>query len=138
MRIGAAARGVNWFVGVALGAIDADSLGTLNPLPVQPPLGVAQIVALGAGVEIVSSDFDAIGVDALRGVGLIVALGTSKRPRRCEVVGETEAVEIGVDAEDALALGVSVAARRGVVVDSGVEVAAADGAAVAVVDVPPA
>ena len=82
----------------------------------------------------------AIGEVAALGRGDGVALGTSNRPRRCAAVGEADDAGIGV--EVAAAAGANVAAVRGVIVGCGVEVvgaadavAAADGAAVAVVDV---
>ena len=62
-------------------------------------------IAMAAGVALGV----AVALNAVSGVG--VALGTSNRPRRCDVGGETEAVEIGVDTADALAVGASVAAR---------------------------
>ena len=95
VRIGEAGRGVNCFAGVALGAIDAGRSAGFD--------------ANGVGVEVSVALGVAVALNAVSGVG--VALGTSNRPRRCDVVGETEAVEIGVDTADALAVGASVAAR---------------------------
>ena len=135
---------------------DADSCGTLMPLPVQPSFGDAPTVALGepevegigstlcgwnlcacdlsfprvispcgepvgasgdpsgGGVTLVdgvvsfaTGEFAAAG----RGVALVavrgdgVALGTSKRPWRCDAVGETAGGEIAGDVAAAVAAG---------------------------------
>ena len=70
------------------------------------------LAAVGCGV--------ALGI--VRGDG--VALGTSKRPRRCDAAGGTDADETGENVADAAALGAIVAARRGGVVDGGTALAA--------------
>ena len=90
-RIAAAGRGVNGLSGVTLGGIGADSLGALNPLPFQPPFGGALMVALGAAegtaIEpVVAGDRVVVGFDC--GIRVGDTFGTSKRPRRCDGVGE--------------------------------------------------
>ena len=92
-------------------------------------VATGELTAVGCGV--------ALGI--VRGDG--VALGTSKRPRRCAAVAEPDGDETGEEVADAAAAGATGAARRGGVVDNGaavatgVAVAAAVGAGVALVDV---
>jgi len=110
-RIGAAGRGVNW----------------------------GDFVALGEGAEVDSTGFDANGVGvelaAARGVG--VALGTSKRPRRCDAVGDENADgdEVGVEVADDVGDCSNRARLCGVITVSGVHSVRAAGVAVAGADV---
>ena len=88
--IGAAVRGVICLGGVALGEAEE------------------------TGIEAVVGDMAALGFDCSIGVG--DAFGTSKRPRRCDGVGEVIGVDVAAGAE----LGATVAARRGAIVCAGV------------------
>jgi hypothetical protein len=91
-----------------------------------------------------SGEVEAGACDVAPGVerGDGVALGTSRRPRRCDAIGETAGVETGVNIADGAAVGATVAARcAGIIVDSGLEAAAgvafavAEGAAAAPAEV---
>ncbi len=84
-------------------------------------LGVGDLWAAGLGV--------ALG--AIRGDG--VALGTSKRPRRCDAVGEIAADEAGVARANGVDVGATVAAFLGVIFGCGVAVETADATGVSVV-----
>ena len=88
-------------------------------MPFGPPFGDAPIVALG---EIEGTRIGVVGagvVTALAfdcGIGVGDAFGTSKRPRRCDGVGEVGGDETAVAAE----VGATVAVWRGVIVCVGV------------------
>ena len=107
-------------VDVGLGARDAGPWEPLIPLPVPPPFDLGDAGVTSGGVEgtvsLATGVFDAvacgvgvaIGRAALAGnCGVGVAFGTSKRPRRCDGVGEIIGVEVGY----AVAVGAMVAAR---------------------------
>lgn len=83
---------------------------------------------------VVSGELAAVGCAVALGIfrGGSVALGTSNRPRRCDGVDETDE-----EGADAAAVGATVAAGRGGVVENGVALATgvAVGAAVALGDV---
>jgi len=102
------------------GVIGAPSGGGVICLEGIVSLAAGEFGALGDGVEVGAFCGDA------------VALGTNNRPRRCDIVGEADADEIGAEVADA---GASVPAGRTVREGSGVAVATVDGAAVAVLDV---
>jgi hypothetical protein len=93
----------------------------------------------GIGVGEIASgilEFGAVTADFAVGAGVIcgdgVALGISNRPRRCGAVGETGAAETGVEVARTVAALATVAARRGVVVVCGVDIAASAAAGVVV------
>ena len=89
-------------------------------------------------MSLATGEFKALGAGEVGAFcGDALALGTSNRPRRCDAVGEADADEIGAGVADAAAvvLGTAVAVGRVGRESSGVAVPAADGAAVAVLDV---
>lgn len=111
--------------------------GAAAPCSASATVGLAAAEGAAVAVEaivcagVVEADAAGLGVacGVIRGAG--VALGISKRPRRCDAVGEGD----GNDTGGELAAGVGDCpkgvALRGVIFGSGVDVAAADGACVA-------
>lgn len=96
------------------------------------------VICLAGIVSLATGEFEALGAGEVGAFcGDALALGTSNRPRRCDAVGEADGDEIGAEVADAAAVVLGTAVAVGWVgrESSGVAVAAADGAAVAVLDV---
>lgn len=84
-------------------------------------------------MSLAAGEFDAAGFGV--GLGVIcwtgVALGTSNRPRRSEVVGKADADSIGVEAANGVGDCSAAADLRGVIIGLGVDDAIGDGTCVA-------
>jgi hypothetical protein len=100
-----------------VGLSDADGAG----------IAPEETVSLAAG-EVDAVDFG-IAPGVVRGGG--VALGTSNRLRRCDVVGKGDAKDTGVEVAAGVGGGSDGITLPGVIFVSGVDVAAAVGASVA-------
>ena len=91
--------------------------------------GVAVEAIVCAGVTEPDAAGFGVACGVVRGAG--VALGTNKRPRRCDAVGKGDADDTGGELAAGAGDCPKGVALRGVVFGSGVDVEAADGACVA-------
>jgi hypothetical protein len=100
-----------------VGLSDADDAG----------IAPEETVSLAAG-EVDAVDFG-VALGVVRGGG--VALGTSNRPGRCDIVGKGDAKDTGVEVAAGVGGGSDGITLRGVIFVSGVDVEPAVGAGVA-------